>query len=235
LVDKSLLSAPSASAAATAPAPSTPPRLHMLESVRAFAHEQLVSSGEADRIAARHTSAVAAYWAQADAGALGVPALEWLSLHGVEIDNLRAALRWARDAVPVQGDTPAALSALVANTATLWHRAGLYAEGHSWCNAARSSPALLAGPAPGLAQQQLPGLDLAQATLGMYGNVYPAGEVLACAERAAAGYAACGDAQRQYYALYLVYQSRLRANLRPRRQRCWPRCGRSSSLAGPKC
>ena len=230
LVDKSLLSAPAdgaaaaAAAAFAAPAPVAPPRLHMLESVRAFAHEQLVLAGESDRIAARHAATVAAYWAQADDGALGVPTLQWLSLHGAEVDNLRAALRWARDAGSKQGDTPAALpslSALVANTATLWHRAGLYAEGHSWCEAAKGSLPLMAGQEPGhkLGQEpshgpgEAPRLDLALATLGIYGNVYPAAQGMACAERAAAGFAACGDAQRQYYALYLVYQSRVRANV----------------------
>lgn len=230
LVDKSLLSAPAdgavaaAAAAFVAPSPVAPLRLHMLESVRAFANEQLVLAGESDRIAARHAATVAAYWAQADDGALGVPALQWLSLHGAEVDNLRAALRWARDAGPEQGDTPAALpslSALVANTGTLWQRAGLYVEGRNWCEAAKGSLPLLAGQEPGhdLGQEpshgpgEAPGLDLAQATLGIYGNVYPVIQSMACAERAAAGFAACGDAQRQYYALYLVFQSRVRANV----------------------
>jgi hypothetical protein len=101
----------------------------------------------------------------------------------------------------------------VANTAMLWHRAGLYAEGRSWCDAARGGPAPLAGHAQGQEPELNPGLELAQATLGAYGNVYAAPQALACAERAAAGFEACGDAQRQYYALYLVYQSGLRANL----------------------
>jgi predicted ATPase/DNA-binding winged helix-turn-helix (wHTH) protein len=216
LVDKSLLGALADSAGAAAFAPAAQPRLHMLESVRAFAHEQLTLAGEANRIATRHATTVAAYWAQADAGALGVPALQWLHLHGAEVDNLRAALRWTRDAVPVPGEPQAALpslSALVANTAMLWHRAGLYAEGRSWCDAARGGPAPLAGHAQGQEPELNPGLELAQATLGAYGNVYAAPQALACAERAAAGFEACGDAQRQYYALYLVYQSGLRANL----------------------
>ena len=249
LVEKSLLSAAAdgaaevaatatatatASATATAaPAPVAPPRLHMLESVRAFAHEQLVLAGEADRIAARHAATVAAYWVQADAGALGLPTLQWLRLHGAEIDNLRAALRWARDAGPAQRGSDTALpslSALVASSAMLWHRAGLHAEGRAWCEAARSRLPQWVGQEidqdsdPDSDQEahqkephhpdQRPGLDLAQATLGIYGNVYPAPDVLACAERAAAGFEACGDTQRQYYALYLVYQSRLRANVR---------------------
>ena len=215
LVDKSLLSAPSDAALLAAAEAAAPPRLHMLESVRAFAHEQLVLAGEADRIAARHALAVGAYWAQADDAALQVPVLQWLALHAAEIDNLRAALRWARDAGPRQGEaqaapaTQATLATLTAHTATLWHRAGLYAEGRGWCEAARSSLAQQAGTAPGEAS----GLDLAEAALGIYGNVYPTSEVLACAERAAAGFAARADAPRQYYALYLVYQSRLRGNV----------------------
>ena len=235
LVDKSLLSAPpdgAAVAVSAASEQSAPPRLHMLESVRAFAHEQLVLAGEASCIDALHAATVAAYWAQADAGALGVAALQWLSLHGAEVDNLRAALRWARDSGPEQANTQAALpslSALVADTATLWHRAGLYAEGRTWCEAARGGLPLGAGheldqgPDRELGQgagheiaqgpDAAPGLNLAMATLGIYGNVYPAPQVLACAERAAAGFAACGDVQRQYYALYLIYQSRLRANV----------------------
>ena len=230
LVDKSLLSAPADGAAATTSAPVALQRLHMLESVRAFAHEQLVLAGEDDRINARHAAAVGAYWAQADAGALAVPALQWLGLHGAEVDNLRAALRWARDVGPqraglqagmqaaaqagAQVDKQAALPSLctlVADTAMLWHRTGLYAEGRSWCDVARD------GTTPSTARESaaelVPGLDLAQATLGIYGNVYPAPQVLAWADRAVAGFAASGDAQRQYYALYVVYQSRLRANV----------------------
>ena len=227
LVDKSLLSAPAESAGVT-PATSLPLRLHMLESVRAFAHEQLVLAGEADSTAARHAATVAAHWAQVDASAQGVPALQWLSQHSAEIDNLRAALRWLRDAAPAQRNPQAALpslSALVAHSAMLWHRAGLYAEGCGWCEAARhepghepghdtgAEPAAEPGAESGQRHEEALGLDLAQATLGIYGNVYPARQVLAWAERAAAGFAASGEAQRQYVALYLVYQSRLRANV----------------------
>ena len=228
LVDKSLLSAATAGAAASTAAstaaPAALPRLSMLESVRAFAHEQLVLAGEVDRISERHAATVAAYWERADETALGVPALQWLNLHGAEVDNLRAALRWACDAGPAPADHQAdqqadqhaarpTLGALVAHSATLWHHAGLYAEGRSWCDAARARAALWAGPEPGHAAALLPGLDLAQALLGVYGNVYPALQALAWAESAARGFAACGDTQRQYFALYLVYQSRLRANL----------------------
>ena len=196
----------------------------MLESVRAFAHEQLVLAGEAKLVAARHAAAVAAFWAQADDAALGMPALHWLGLYGAEIDNLRAALRWARDAGPAHGDMPAAppsLTALVATTAMLWQRAGLYAEGRIWCEAARGGLPQLASPEsdsepgqqPSHEADESPGLDLAQATLGIYGNVYPALQALACAKKAAAGFAACGDAQRQYYALFLQYQASVRANV----------------------
>lgn len=223
LVEKSLLSAPSDSIAATASAPAEPPRLHMLESVRAFAQEQLVLAGEAEHIAARHAAAVAAYWARADEAAFGVPALHWLHLHGAEVDNLRGALRWARDAAAASCDTGASqpsLSTLVAHSATLWQRTGLYAEGRGWCDAARTSLLPSAGAAapdtsrePRPVTAEVPGLDLAQATLAIYGNVYTVAQSLAYAERAAAGFAARGDAQRQYYALYLLYQARVRANV----------------------
>src|SRR6202008_1419262 len=72
-------------------------RYSMLETIRQFAEEQLVASGEADQVRAAH----ARYFAGREAGILAMwdsprqrEAYTWFS---VELANLRTAFRWAAD------------------------------------------------------------------------------------------------------------------------------------------
>ena len=75
-------------------------RFSMLETIRQFAHDQLVQTGEADEIDASH----AHYFADQEADILALwdsprqrEAYDWFS---IELPNLRTAFRWAAD----QGD-----------------------------------------------------------------------------------------------------------------------------------
>lgn len=209
LVDKSLLTATadaslgvsvgvSTGAAHAAPgtAPGTAPRFKLLESVRAFALEQLRRSGELPATQDRHAQAALAYWAQADARSLSDPALDWLARHLPEMDNLRAALRWAAAAdPPAQGDTALAL---FGHTPMLWHRAGLAAEGRDWCERLRARSQATADPA------LRGGFELVVAVLSGYAAAYPTADGLAAARQALQVFEAAGDKPRSYFALYLL-------------------------------
>lgn len=201
LVEKSLLVV----ARAADPQLDAPPRFALLESLRAFALERLVEAGEAENTRRRHLQAVRVYWQRADARALSDPALPWLARHLPELDNLRAALRWAGGDGTDAARADEAL-ALVVASAALWHRAGLVAEGRAACEQLREH----AGATPDPALRA--GFDLAVATLAAYGNAYPPAEALPCAQRAADALGQAGDTVRTYFALYLVYQLSLRAS-----------------------
>ena len=71
-------------------------RFRMLETIRAFAAEQLAASGEADTIGERHARAFLALAREAADGARpGSEQRTWLDRLDIEHDNLRAALEWA--------------------------------------------------------------------------------------------------------------------------------------------
>jgi len=192
LVDKSLIESVASDG---------PPRFRMLQSLRAFALERLAAAGEDEAVRDRHLAAMQAFWKTADDSALDDPALIWLERHGIEIDNLRSALRHADRA-----SHGSALIALVAYSTLLWCRLGLAAEGRAWCERARPCVASDEGP---LAFR----IDLAVATLSVYGNAYAPAEAMGPARRAADGLEAQGDFARAYFAVYLTFQSAVRGQI----------------------
>ena len=75
-------------------------RYRMLETIRQYAREQLVTSGEAAAVARRHLGFFAAM-AEAAAPDLRGPAMvDWLDRLDAEIENLGAALEWGLEAEP---------------------------------------------------------------------------------------------------------------------------------------
>jgi predicted ATPase/class 3 adenylate cyclase len=71
------------------------PRFRTLETIRAFAAEQLGASGEADTIGERHARAFLALAQEAAEQLSGSQQRRWLDRLDIEQDNLRAALEWA--------------------------------------------------------------------------------------------------------------------------------------------
>lgn len=204
LVEKSLLSAlPEAGAGAGADG--ALPRFTLQQSLRAFALERLAEAGEAEATADRHLAAVRSYWEHADARALSDPTLPWTSRHRPEIDNLRAALRWA-GADARRADEHLALTAAAA---MVWHRAGLFAEGRAVCEVARAQAA-----ATGDARLRR-GFGLAVSILAMHASAYAPAESAAAALRIATEYEQAGDRVRAYYAYYLAYQLSVQAQSDP--------------------
>ncbi|HEY7002900.1 MAG TPA: tetratricopeptide repeat protein [Gaiellaceae bacterium] len=68
------------------------PRFTMLETIREFAREQLVQSGEEDEFVRRHTLEFARFAEEAEAGLRSDDQLLWFERLETEHDNLRAAL-----------------------------------------------------------------------------------------------------------------------------------------------
>ena len=84
--------------------PGAATRYRMLETIRQYAREQLVRSGEAERIAARHFRHFAELADMAAAKLLGPSMVDWLDRLDAEIENLGVALEWSLEA-----DTESAL------------------------------------------------------------------------------------------------------------------------------
>jgi predicted ATPase/class 3 adenylate cyclase len=70
------------------------PRFAMLATIREYATERLVSSGEADEIQARHARAYLALAEEAAPHLMGPAGRHWNDRLETEHDNLRAALEW---------------------------------------------------------------------------------------------------------------------------------------------
>jgi WD40 repeat protein/predicted ATPase/DNA-binding XRE family transcriptional regulator len=131
LVDKSLVrlgnTVTRSSAVRTVP---LAPRYTMLEPIREYALEQLVTRGEAATLQRAHASyylaladAAAAHW-DTPTGEQGIAQLDH------ERDNMRAALQWARD-----GGDPTLGLLLAGALRKFWRRRGAISEGRGWLEA----------------------------------------------------------------------------------------------------
>ncbi|KOX10327.1 transcriptional regulator [Nocardiopsis sp. NRRL B-16309] len=91
LVDKSLVIAD------TATRDDAPPRYRQLETVRAYALEHLVRSGEEERVRDAHARYVRDLWRDSDPLLRGPRQIETLARLGAEADNFGPAVRWAAE------------------------------------------------------------------------------------------------------------------------------------------
>ncbi len=105
-------------------------RYRLLETVRQYALEKLGESGEADAVRARHRDYYTALAALLDGPADGDYERR-LEQAEIDIDNLRAAFEWSREA----SDTELALS-LASSLRPLWLARGRLREGLDWFGAA---------------------------------------------------------------------------------------------------
>jgi predicted ATPase len=114
------------------------PRFELLETVRAYAEEQLAASGEEDAIRDRHAACYRGLALAAGSGLLGADQPEWLDHLEVEHDNLGAALRRMRqrDEIEDIADTCFALW-------PFWLIRGHLMEGQVWVDEALGLPGLL--------------------------------------------------------------------------------------------
>jgi predicted ATPase len=99
-------------------------RYRLLETMRAYALEKLLESGEFDAVARRHARRYLDVFERAEIEAETRPRSEWLAEYGPRIDNLRAALDWAFSPV---GDASIGV-ALTAAAVPLWMHLSLMEE-----------------------------------------------------------------------------------------------------------
>ncbi len=111
------------------------PRYAMLETVRAFAREQLDASGELDKTSRAHAEWCIKLAEVTTMGLWGDAPADALERLPAEHDNIRAALGWAID----NGETEIALR-LVSACARFWHMFGHFREGRRWASRALSLP-----------------------------------------------------------------------------------------------
>jgi non-specific serine/threonine protein kinase len=112
-------------------------RYRLLETVRQYGQERLAAAGEAVEVQRRHAQWFLALAEKAEPQLKGAEQLAWLARLEREHDNLRAALRWIREA----GDVVSALR-LAGALSRFWEVSGRLSEGQTWLDD------LLALPAP---------------------------------------------------------------------------------------
>jgi predicted ATPase/class 3 adenylate cyclase len=111
-------------------------RYEMLETIRDFADETLVASGEAPRIQARHLAYFRRMAQAAELDLVGPDELQWMVRLAREHDNLRAAILWG-----LKNDFEKAVEILCA-LALFWSRGGHNEEIIGWLRLALSDPRL---------------------------------------------------------------------------------------------
>ena len=121
--------------------PPAAPRLTMLETIREYGTELLAERSETGEIGRRHAAYYLALAEQAGPALTGPEALAWLARLDTEHDNLRAALRWARE----QDDGAAALR-LAAALWPFWQQRGHLSEGRRWLSEGLDRPAAVVAP-----------------------------------------------------------------------------------------
>jgi predicted ATPase/DNA-binding transcriptional LysR family regulator len=109
-------------------------RFRMLELVRELAEEELAAAGEADDLRRRHAEHFLALAQEARPFARGPEEAAWLERLALELDNLRAALRWAVGADPGLGLT------LAEALEPLWVRGLRRREGLRWLSLLLDAP-----------------------------------------------------------------------------------------------
>ena len=104
-------------------------RFGMLETIREYGREQLITSGEVETARGRHAAYFAALAERAEVELVGAEQRRWLRRLDADEDNLRAALEWLLS----QG-APGAESALRLASALwrFWDVRGRLSEGRSW-------------------------------------------------------------------------------------------------------
>ena len=127
LVDKSLLRRDDG--------PDGEPRFRMLETIRDYALERLVETGESDRFHRHHADHCVMLAEQAEPGLIGPHQAAWLDRLEADHDNMRAALSWLARCGPV--DHGLRLGAALMR---FWRARGYIMEGSERLAALLSSP-----------------------------------------------------------------------------------------------
>jgi len=101
-------------------------RYRLLETLRQYAHERLLETGELDDVRRRHAAHFAALAEEAGRQVLGADQVTWLDRLDRDHDNVHAALAWAIE----RGQAELGLR-MAAGLAYFWYFRGHYSEGRS--------------------------------------------------------------------------------------------------------
>jgi len=101
-------------------------RYRRLETIRQYAREKFVDSGEGATYRNRHLAYFLKWVQSMEPGLRGPQQVELLNRLENEIDNLRVALEWAQDSNPASG------LQLASMLKWFWHMCNLFEEGAGW-------------------------------------------------------------------------------------------------------
>jgi predicted ATPase/class 3 adenylate cyclase len=122
-------------------------RYRLLETIRQYARDKLLASGESERIRDRHLEHYVRFAEEAEPRLRSADQLAWLERLETEHDNVRAALAWSLESA----DAERALR-LAGAAAYFWELRGYWSEGHRWLDEALTlSPR---GQGPSVAEEQ---------------------------------------------------------------------------------
>jgi non-specific serine/threonine protein kinase len=118
------------------------PRYHMLETMRQYAHEKLVDSGESNLLRDRHLDCFLKLAETAEPHLIRPEQLNWLAQLDADYENLRLALEWA-----LSKDSPELSLRLCAALGPFWDLHAYFLEGSKWLARALSKSSQDPGPA----------------------------------------------------------------------------------------
>jgi predicted ATPase/class 3 adenylate cyclase len=110
-------------------------RYHMLETMRQYANENLVESGESDSLRDRHLEYFLNLAETAEPHLIRPEQLKWLARLDVDYENLRAALEWS-----LSKESPEPSLRLCAALGTFWVIRCYWMEGSKWFESAFFTP-----------------------------------------------------------------------------------------------
>ncbi|MBK8780702.1 MAG: protein kinase, partial [Anaerolineales bacterium] len=113
-------------------------RYRMLETVRQYAREKLLESGEGEKLHTQHLVYFLKFAEEAEPHLFRAEQIEWLDRLELDDDNLRAALDWAVD--DPQNHPPEAALRLCNALWFFWFVRGYWSYGQEWLERALSKP-----------------------------------------------------------------------------------------------
>lgn len=106
------------------------PRYHLLETIRQYARDKLLESGEAAEVRDRHLAYHVQLAEEAEPHLYKIGALKWVTRLEAEYDNVRTAIEWGLD------HDPLLVLRIAGALPNFWYRRGYESEGIQWSHEA---------------------------------------------------------------------------------------------------
>jgi predicted ATPase/class 3 adenylate cyclase len=123
-------------------------RYRYLETIRQYAMERLLESGDSMQVRDRHLAQFMEYTRRAEGHFRTAQRSLWLERLELEHDNIRSALAWAVE------NAPESALRMVSLLSIFWLSRGYLTEGAKWCQAALSRAEALAPASPDIDQMR---------------------------------------------------------------------------------